>query len=107
MSSIAVDLGLTEAESAAMQQTKRTARSRGHISPWLFTPHQARILDALIKDSRAKMIARSIGVPDGTIRSHVFRICNRMGATTMVRAAVLYDRWLRLEAERAAQGEGG
>ena len=109
----------------AEAQTEATAHARGALAPPLprralsadtprrkrfapvLSPRQEQIMRCVHMGSTNKMIARTLGISEGTVKIHLASIFQQLGAPNRAAAVAIYNGWLtpQLEVLRAeAQG---
>lgn len=54
------------------------------------TPRQRQVLGALARGRQTKEIARDLGVSEATVKTHLARACERLGAATRAQAVARY-----------------
>ena len=54
------------------------------------TPRQRQVLAALARGRQTKEIARELGISQATVKTHLARACERLGATTRAEAVARY-----------------
>ncbi len=70
------------------------------------TPRESEILSLLAEGQSNKVIARNLGISDGTVKLHVKAILRKLGIHSRVEAAVIaVEHGLRANRELAARGE--
>ena len=65
------------------------------MNPWGLTESQQQVLAAMIEHGTDKAVARVLGLQPQTVKTKMWHIRQRMGASTKVVAAVMWDRFTR------------
>jgi DNA-binding NarL/FixJ family response regulator len=60
----------------------------------LLSPRQAQIMRFVHMGSTNKMIARTLGISEGTVKIHLASIFQQLGATNRAAAVAIYNGWL-------------
>lgn len=64
-------------------------------NPWNLSAREATAMTAVIQYGRAKAAARTMGISHRTIEIHFGNVRKKMGVSSLVQAAVAWDRYLR------------
>lgn len=78
----------------AGEAAQRLARRRLIVVPGAdaLTARQRQVLAALSRGRQTKEIARDLGVSEGTVKTHLARACERLGAANRAEAVARYVR---------------
>ncbi|MGI4815210.1 MAG: LuxR C-terminal-related transcriptional regulator [Janthinobacterium lividum] len=68
-------------------------RRRGRPSAMLLSPRQRQILDMVHMGSTNKVIARALGISEGTVKIHLASAFKLLGATNRAGAVAIYNGW--------------
>ncbi|AIO66037.1 response regulator transcription factor [Burkholderia oklahomensis] len=79
--------GRVDAIVSQLPRRKRSACS-------LLSPRQAQIMRFVHMGSTNKMIARTLGISEGTVKIHLASIFQQLGATNRAAAVAIYNGWL-------------
>ena len=66
-------------------------------NPWGLSAREAEAMTAVIQHGRAKTAARAMGISHRTTEVYFCNIRKKMGVSSLVQAAVVWDRYLREE----------
>jgi DNA-binding NarL/FixJ family response regulator len=80
-------LFLVAGEAAANLARRRFVVARGADA---LTVRQRQVLAALARGRHTKEIARDLGVTEATVKTHLARACERLGAATRAEAVARY-----------------
>lgn len=64
-------------------------------NPWNLSEREVTAMTALIQHGRAKTAARAMGISHRTTEIHFGNVRKKMGVSSLVQAAVKWDRHLR------------
>lgn len=64
-------------------------------NPWGLSEREAAAMTAVIEHGRAKTAARAMGISHRTMEVYFCAARKKMGVTSLVQAAVAWDRYLR------------
>lgn len=64
-------------------------------NPWNLAKGQEQALSALVRAGCEKRAAAEMGVSPNTLNTHMQRAKQKMGATTLLQAALMWDRFAR------------
>ncbi|MBI0327818.1 LuxR C-terminal-related transcriptional regulator [Burkholderia plantarii] len=103
-------LNLIDADAAEQRATRRLGSIPLRRQPTIGTlsPRQAQIMRFVHMGNTNKMIARTLGISEGTVKIHLASIFQQLGAANRAAAVAIYNGWLPphlevLIAERRAQ----
>lgn len=65
------------------------------VSPWMLTPAQAAVMDAVCKHGNQKAVAAELQVTPKTVEAHLSRASRQMRQSWIAARAVQWDRWRR------------
>jgi len=91
-------LSQPEPEPEPARTSPAATEMRGISNPWGLTGREAASLDAVIQHGRAKTAAQAMGISHRTIELYFRSGRKKMGVTSLVSAAVLWDRHVRGDA---------
>jgi DNA-binding NarL/FixJ family response regulator len=77
---------LLAAGGASLRARRALAQSR--VSA--LSHRQQEVLAAVARGLQTKEIARELGIAEGTVKTHISRACERLGARTRAQAAARY-----------------
>ena len=78
---------------AAAAFARRRAMSAADVER--LTARQREVLGALARGRQLKEIARELGIAESTVKSHLAKACERLGASTRAEAVARYVRLTR------------
>ncbi|QKM55189.1 helix-turn-helix transcriptional regulator [Burkholderia glumae] len=89
-------LNLLDADAAEQRATRRLGSIPLRRQPSIGTlsPRQAQIMRFVHMGNTNKMIARTLGISEGTVKIHLASIFQQLGATNRAAAVAIYNGWL-------------
>lgn len=78
-------------------------KEQAMTNPWKLPQGQARVMDALVHAGCAKRAAADLGLSRKTVVTHLTRARQKMGVTTQLQMAILWDRFVRSEIQALEQ----
>lgn len=76
-------------------KAKKKPRFPFRDNPWALTPTQAVVMDMVVEGLTAKEIGEKLAISFKTVEVHKERVRDKMEARSCLRAAVLWDRFVR------------
>jgi DNA-binding NarL/FixJ family response regulator len=84
-----MDVGSNDGRESSVPRHDDCGASHACVDDGSLTPRQIQVLNSLVRGQRNKLIARELGMTEGTVKVHVRQIMRKLGATNRTQVAVL------------------